>query len=122
MNEYTIVLDKERVLKYSNRSFKELEKKTGVPILAMLHEIFASENQQEQMMRKFFSSEFITDFIWAGLLHEKVPYETAIDIIPVKKYPAITELAIKIIMTEFGFEEAAEQKKIQNQTPATQPV
>lgn len=105
MNIYTIVLDKERSLKYSNRAFNELEKRSGVGVIAQISEL--SEG-------KTLSLKYIADFIWAGLLYEKVPYETIIDIIPTNRYLELTKLIIEIVTAEFGLEsvETIEKKNI----------
>lgn len=111
MTDYPLFLDKERVLRYSNRSFRELEKRTGKPILKMMADLQSSDakEQQEKMLNTFFSSQFITDFIWAGLRHENMSYEEVDELIPVRKLPELVQFAIKVITTEFGLESSAEE-------------
>ena len=104
MNTYTFIFDKERTLQYSNRSFRELEKRSGIAVLTKVQELSAG---------KTFSLQYITDFIWAGLLYEKIPYETVIDIIPVNKYLDLTKLIVDIITKEFGLD-VFDEKKSEN--------
>lgn len=105
MEVYKITLDKDRELKYSNRAFRELEKLTGKSILAVLAEISSTEDEAERNKKTlefFMSSKFLTDFIYCGLLHDKVTYDQAIDMIPVKKYTEIMQVALKVITDEFS--------------------
>lgn len=84
------------MLKYTNRSFRELEKRSGISTLEKISELAEG---------KTLSLQYITDFIWAGLLYEKIPYETVIDIIPINKYLDLTKLIVEIVTKEFGLDE-----------------
>jgi len=101
VNTYTFIFDKERTLQYTNRSFRELEKRSGFAVLTKVQELSTG---------KAFSLQYITDFIWAGLLYEKVPYETVIDIIPMNKYLDLTKLIVDIVTKEFGLDTLSEKK------------
>jgi len=108
MNEHKINLDKERVLKFSNRSFMELERRLGKPIVSIFTETALQKTTEEKtkvLISLFSSSQFITDFIYCGLMHEKEPlsYDQVIDIIPVKQYMEIMTLAMTVITDEFGY-------------------
>ena len=110
MNTYTFIFDKERTLQYTNRSFRELEKRSGVSVLTKVQELSTG---------KTLSLEYITDFIWAGLLYEKVPYETVIDIIPTNKYLDLTKLIVDIVTKEFGLD-TFDEKKSENHLASPQ--
>jgi len=105
--KYTITLDKERELVYTNRSFRELEKLSGKPILGLLFEVFNTpeNDRQEKMITNFLSSEFLTNFIYVGQLHneKKLSLNEVVEIIPVSKYNEIFAFCMKVILTEFGF-------------------
>ena len=101
MNTYTLILDKERSLKYTNRSFRELEKRSGIPVLTKIGELSKGE---------IFSFEYITQFIWAGLIHESVPYETVIDIIPLKRYVELITFITNVVSQEYGLNTKEEKK------------
>jgi hypothetical protein len=115
MNEYSIILDKERKLKYSNRSFMELEKRTGKSIVSIFTEAAQAKTGQEQqkkLMETFSTSQFLTDFVYCGLLHEgQLTYDQVIDLIPVKDYMAIMTLALEVLPAEFGLTGKTDKKK-----------
>lgn len=105
MNEYRIVLDKERVLKFSNRSFMELEKRIGKSVVSIFVEaaqITDEAARQRALMDAFSKAEFITAFIYCGLLHEKVSYDNVVDLIPVNKYMEVMILALRVLPEEYG--------------------
>jgi len=110
MNTYTLHLDKERSLKYSNRSFRELEKRSGIAVLSKLQEL--SEG-------KLLTLDYITQFIWAGLLHESVPFETVIDIVPVNKYTDLVTFIAKVVSEEYGLGDATEKKTKKSKSVTT---
>lgn len=107
MNEYQITLDKERTLKLSNRAFREIEKKTGKSIFGMFAD--ASLGSEEERFKKvadlFFSVDFITAFVWAGLLHEKLTYEQVEEMILPSMYKDLMPQCLNIAMIEMGFME-----------------
>ena len=108
MNTYIFIFDKERTLQYTNRSFRELEKRSGFAVLTKVQELSTG---------KAFSLQYITDFIWAGLLYEKIPYETVIDIIPLNKYLELTKFIVDIVTEEFGLptlDSVSDEKKSEN--------
>lgn len=115
MNEYSIILDKERKLKYSNRSFMELEKRTGKSIVSIFTEAAQAKDakeQQKKLMETFSTSQFLTDFVYCGLLHEgQLTYDQVIDFIPVKNYMAIMTLALEVLPAEFGLAGKTDKKK-----------
>lgn len=106
MNDYKIILDKERTLRYSNRSFMELEKRMEKSVLSLFTDMGTATNgdtPQKMLMAQFSSAKFISDFIYCGLLHDpEMDSEKVIDIIPVSKYTEIMLTAINILTTEFG--------------------
>lgn len=106
MNDYKIILDKERTLKYSNRSFIELEKLTGRPIVSVFTEASQEATaalQQKKIMEVFSSVQFLTSFVYCGLLHEKeLTYDEIVDFIPSGKYMEIMTLALEVLPAEFG--------------------
>lgn len=106
MNTYNLLLDKERSLKYSNRSFRELEKRSGIAVLTKL---------QEMATGNLFSLEYITQFIYCGLLHEKISFEQVVDIIPIKRYTELCTFMAKVVTEEYGLdgkdEEVTEEEK-----------
>lgn len=113
MNDYKIILDKERTIKYSNRSFIELEKRTGQSIVSIFTEATSEatpELQQRKLVGIFSTSKFINDFIYCGLLHEKINYEDIIDMVSVNKYIEIMTLAFKILPEEYGFTSTAKKE------------
>lgn len=124
MTPYTITLDKERTLKFSNRSFLELEKHLGKPILAILMEALKLEEGQTEvntskLTEALGSLKFLTSFVWAGLLHEKISYENCIDIVPMRfdKQMELMTLAMNVITTEFGLTVPEEKKSITEKAP-----
>ena len=84
------------------------------PILAVLMEVLGAKSDEERnsrMMNNFFSSDFLTNFVYVGLIHEKdISRDKVIDIIPVSKYVEIMNFAMNVIMTEFGVSSTMENK------------
>jgi len=115
MNQHTINLDKERILIFSNRAFRELEKRTGKSIFGMFAD--SSQGTEEQRFQKltslFFSIDFITGFIWAGLLHEKITYEAVEEMILPTMYKEIMPQCLNIALVEMGFMDKSEKKNIE---------
>ena len=112
MNTYTLLLDKERSLQYSNRSFRELEKRSGIAVLTKLQDVAKGD---------FPSVEYITQFIYCGLLHEKISYEQVIDIIPMKRFTDILTFMVKVVTAEYGLEgESTEEEKKSTEEVLTQ--
>lgn len=106
MKEYKITLDKERTLKFSMRSFKELEERTGKPVASIFMDAvnLSAEEQQKALIKTFMSSRFIADFIYCGLLHEQpsVSYDQVLDMIPPSKQMDIMMLALTALPEELG--------------------
>lgn len=114
MNEYKIILDKERKLKYSNRSFMELEKRIGRSIVSIFTEAAGKTQaeQQKTLLGTFSSGQFITDFVYCGLLHEgELTYDQVIDLIPANKYMELMALALEVLPAEFGLTAKTDKKK-----------
>jgi len=80
-----------------------LEKRLGRSVMGIMAELLQAKDREKQAMNVFFSSEFLTGFVWAGLLHEKVNYDDVVDMIPVHKYTEITQMAMEVITQEFGY-------------------
>ena len=114
MNEYKIILDKERVLKYSHRAFSEFEKRIGKSVVSIFTEGSNEKDdhvKQNKLLAQFSSANFITDFIYCGLLHEKITYDAVMDMISPKHYMEIMTLAMHVLPEEFGLTGKAEDKK-----------
>lgn len=108
MTEHRIVLDRERVLKFSNRSFFEIEKKIGKPVLLAVSDT-----------EKASSLSFLATFLWAGMLHEKVSYDEVVEMIPLNRYTQLIEFMMGVIMEEFGLSQANGNGEKKSMTEAT---
>ena len=114
MNEYKIILDKERKLKYSNRSFMELEKRLGKSIVSIFTEAvgLSPQEQQKKLVSTFSNGQFISDFVYCGLLHEgELTYDQVIDLLSPSRYMELMALALEVLPLEFGLTAPKVDKK-----------
>lgn len=93
----------------------ELEKRIGKSIVSIFTEASQAKStaeQQKQLLETFSKSQFITDFVYCGLLHEgQLTYDQVVDLIPAKNYMSIMTLALQVLPEEFGLTTGETKKK-----------
>ena len=106
-------------MKYTNRSFREFEKRLGKSPLQIFYDNFSEDGKTPDkigILSKLSSFELISTFVYCGLLHEKTSYEQVVDIIPLKKTTELAMLIIEIITAEYGLADKISESDLSDDT------
>ena len=131
MKALGIHLDRERVLKFSNRAIRSIEGKFGGSLLTYFADTNATFQTDEkgnpilnelglpvpvasrEMMARMYSIETVGTLVWGGLLHEHAyTMDEVVDMIPLSRIMEIANTVITHVLEEYGTSETVSQNGV----------